>query len=171
MIIRRGHPLQHLKSIRSIFFESSSRTEFADESEKERFFQRWTEYYLSEYPDWVYLAFDDANRVLGYLMGCPESLRAVDHYRRSLKSYLLFADLFESFPAHLHINLASQARGQGIGGRLIETFVSDLRPIPGVHIVTFPQARNRGFYLKSGFQFLLEREQDGRKFLFMGRQL
>lgn len=171
MTVQRGFNQAHLKTIREIFFESSSRRNFNDQAEKERFFQRWTEYYLSEHPESVYIAFDHDQTVIGYLMGCPDSRRAMEHYSSTLKSYSLFADLFDRFPAHLHINLAERARGRGIGAQLINAFIRDLEGCPGLHIVTSPEARNRGFYLNNGFHFLVEREQNGTKFLFMGRPL
>lgn len=58
------------------------------------------------------------------------------------------------YPAHLHINLCTGMQGQGIGRRLINQFLSQLRAagIPGVHLST--RADNitaLAFFEKMGF--------------------
>ncbi len=60
--------------------------------------------------------------------------------------------LLSEFPAHLHINLKTEARGLGAGRRLIEAFSSDLRAlgISGIHVHC--GEKPVGFYLKTGFQ-------------------
>lgn len=171
MLIQAGRPQQYLKSIRQIFFESSVKKDFRDEAERERFFQKWTEYYLSEFPKYVYTATNPSGEIMGYLMGCPDSRQALNHFAQQISSYSLFADLFEYYPAHLHINLAESARGHGLGGQLIEAFISDLKGCTGVHIVTAPTARNVNFYRKNGFVHEEVRELNGIKYLFMGRSL
>jgi GNAT superfamily N-acetyltransferase len=62
-----------------------------------------------------------------------------------------------AYPAHLHINVDRQWRGQGIGGGLIAAYLGQLRRlgIPGVHLETTD--RNRAacrLYEKAGFQLL-----------------
>lgn len=171
MLIEVGRPQRHLQSIRRIFFESSVKKDFRDEAERERFFQKWTEYYLSEYPKYVYTACDQGGEVLGYLMGCPDSRQALSHFANQISSYSLFADLFDRFPAHLHINLTDAARGRGLGGQLIEAFIRDIKGSAGVHIVTSQGARNAGFYKKNGFTYEDVRELKGAHYLFMGRRL
>ena len=45
---------------------------------------------------------------------------------------------YASYPAHLHINIDADSRGQGWDKRLIETYLDQLRNqgIPGVHLNT-----------------------------------
>lgn len=44
----------------------------------------------------------------------------------------------QPYPAHLHINLDEAARGKGLGRKLMEAYLSQLRSlgIPGVHLTT-----------------------------------
>lgn len=58
------------------------------------------------------------------------------------------------YPAHLHMNVAARHRGSGIGRRLIERYVGDLRAaaVPGVHLFCGPEPA--GFYSRQGFREL-----------------
>lgn len=62
--------------------------------------------------------------------------------------------ILRDYPAHLHVNVLAEHRGKGIGARLIEHFLSDLRSqgTPGVHL--FCGEEPAGFYRRSGFQEL-----------------
>jgi GNAT superfamily N-acetyltransferase len=159
-------------AIREIFFLSASRTHWPDDEAKETFFDTWTSFYFTHAEDLIFLAVDDG-RALAYLTGCRDSAGAQAEIEKKIKSFAVFADLFARFPAHLHINAHPDARGRGIGSRLIEHFCSVLKKqkIGGVHLVTSPDSRNRGFYRKNGFDFEVEREFKGHKLLFMGRAL
>jgi len=57
----------------------------------------------------------------------------------------------QQFPAHLHMNVDAEFRRAGVGRRLIEQFVKDLRQqrISGVHL--FCGAAPVGFYSRMGF--------------------
>lgn len=59
--------------------------------------------------------------------------------------------VYKRYPAHLHMNLLSTARGKGAGRQLINAFAKDLqeRKITGIHLFCGEEARK--FYLKMGF--------------------
>jgi len=60
-----------------------------------------------------------------------------------------------SDPAHLHIALSREARGQGLGRRLVETFAARLAAagVPGVHaVVREENAGARRFFERLGFR-------------------
>jgi GNAT superfamily N-acetyltransferase len=167
--IRRG--------ILDIFFGSANK-ESLNRGSREEFQDRWTGYYFSLTPDWIFAAINDnTSQVLGYLMGTPDSRAAMPFYKHRLSSYALFEDLFEAFPAHLHMNTDAKFRGQGVGHALIERFVHELRqaegnPAGGVHLVTSPDALNVTFYRREGFTHEVERTTtSGVPLLFMGRPL
>lgn len=59
------------------------------------------------------------------------------------------------WPAHLHINVASEARGSGAGAALIEAWLDRLRErrIPGCHLQTIVENENAvRFFERSGFR-------------------
>ena len=59
-----------------------------------------------------------------------------------------------AYPAHLHIDLLPVAQGHGLGRKLIETFLNQLRTlgVPAVHLgVSALNPRAIGFYERIGF--------------------
>lgn len=60
------------------------------------------------------------------------------------------------YPAHFHVNVLEDYRGQGVGKRLLELFVRDLRErrVPGLHLVC--GEKPLGFYKKLGFAELAQ---------------
>jgi len=160
-----------LAAVREIFFTSSSRQKFASDEEREKFFATWTGYYFKHAPDLIFLHRNDHGEVIGYLMGAADSEAARSFYADRLKSYAVFADLFARFPAHLHINVHSSGRNQGIGAKLIDRFADELRRrgIKGLHIVTSPDSANVSFYHRNRFTYQQQRQWQGHSLLFMGR--
>ena len=64
-------------------------------------------------------------------------------------------ELYERYPAHLHIDLLPRAQGAGAGRRLMETLLAALRErgVPGVHLgVGSGNPGARAFYLRIGLQ-------------------
>ena len=64
-----------------------------------------------------------------------------------------FAD--PAFPSHLHINLLPAARGSGAGGRLVRTWLDDLRTaqVPGCFLQTAAENSNAiAFFEAMGFR-------------------
>ena len=160
------------QKLREIFFATSSRREFADIGEKDRFFSAWTAYYFNFAPQWIFFAFENGEW-LGYLTGCADSAAAGAEISPLISSYTVFADLFDRFPAHLHINVAPGMQKRGVGSALISHFIGRLREkrVRGVHIVTSPDAANTVFYRRMGFDFEEERSFSQHRLLFMGRSL
>lgn len=141
-----------------IFFDASATRSFTDADARAAFRERWLGRYLERFPQWFYVVTDadagsgDSARALGYLAGCLE-----DPARSPLFADIGYfddlRDLTARFPAHLHINLAEEARSRGIGTALIERFCIDAQAAGscGVHVVTSASSRNVTFYNRCGF--------------------
>jgi ribosomal protein S18 acetylase RimI-like enzyme len=168
-----------ISAIQYVFFLSATKKNFANESEKKHFFEKWTAYYFDHCEEYIYVANSSdkipsgQNRFLGYLMGTNNSRAAITWYQDRVPYYSLFEDQFELFPAHLHINCHPDARGLGIGTQMIETFVGDLKikKSKGVHLITSPDQRNVQFYKRCGFTTTLQRPWNKAELLFMGRSI
>jgi GNAT superfamily N-acetyltransferase len=125
--------------------------------------------------------------VVGFLMGCIDTRAQQKRWSRMIFPGLIFSiftgkyrlgsrtwhyvfNLLESasrreyhavdldaYPAHLHINLEAKWRGQGLGRKLIETYLEQLRrlSVPGVHLMTTSQnSAACRLYEHIGFQLL-----------------
>lgn len=159
-----------LQQIRNIFFLSTSIKEFSSPERKEAFFKRWCGDFIQNEPDYFYLMLEE-KKLLGYLSGCLDSLKAKSFIE--VPGYTVFEDLFTEFPAHLHINFHPDCRGRGLGSTLVNAFIDDLQVlrIPGVHLVTSPQALNISFYRRLGFTNEIPRQFNSMSLLFMGKKL
>ena len=151
--------------MREIFFESSARSDFLSEQDKNDFYQKYLGHYLNHYEDLVWVALNDEKKCLGYLTGA----RSTDEFIPLQPHLGVFHDKFAAYPAHLHVNCHKDYRGLGIGKLLLEHFENELKKemISGYHIVTSKGAINRRFYTKSGFEF----ETQAENLLFMGKEL
>lgn len=155
-----------------VFFRSSNTQTFASAGARDAFRERWLGRYLDSYPQWSYVALTADGRVAGYLAGCLDDPARTPPFSDNAH-FAIFADLTAQFPAHLHVNLATEFRGGGIGSTLVERFCGDAREAGagGVHVITSRGARNVGFYTRNGF---VERGVTGEgaaEVVFLGRTL
>jgi GNAT superfamily N-acetyltransferase len=168
----RDHTPELLARIDHIFFDASGR-EFHSARERAAFRQRWLGRYLREVSDIVLLAVADDAEVAGYLVGSIED--PAEQQRFSDIGYLRthFRALCRRFPAHLHVNLASPFRNQGIGARLVETFaaLASEAGAPGMHVVTARAARNVRFYERCRFSALGVARAGESDIVFLARAL
>lgn len=158
-----AHSDRLLPQLDAIFFEASGTKSFADDAARAAFRERWFARYLSQYPQWAYVAIAGDGRVAGYLVGALAEGSAFDD----------FAVAAAEFPAHLHVNLAPEFRNRGIGADLIEAFAADVRRAgaDGMHVVTSADARNVRFYERAGFRQRAHTSVNGRKLVLLGRSL
>jgi len=158
-----------IEQARSIFFETSGRTEFRDALEKAEFEKKYFNIFL-ENADLFFLA-RLPNGVAGYL-AAAENTTGI-HY--ALHPYLeRFRPLISTrYPSHFHINVTGAARGLGTGSLLTAACDQALknRGSPGVHIVTLATARNTVFYQRNGFVREAETVWNGKTLLLMGKPL
>lgn len=143
--------------------------------------------YAALAPDFVLMA-EDEDGAGGYILGVPDtsgfeaklesewwpSLRARHpdpgahprdadeaRARRIHHPRLAPQDIAAEYPAHLHMNLLPRLQGQGLGKRLLDTWLGMMRErsVRGVHLATGPRnPRAMRFYAAYGF---CERVRDG----------
>jgi GNAT superfamily N-acetyltransferase len=161
-----------LEGIDRVFFASSATTSFASEDIRAAFRERWLGRYLARYPEWAYVALASPDDVIGYIVGSLE-----DPARSALFCDIAyfrdFAAVTPFYPAQLHVNLAPEWRGHGIGSRLIQRFVADVSKTgaPGVHVVTARGMRNIGYYASNGFTEVASTTWNGKDLVMLGRRL
>lgn len=159
-----------IKAVEEIFFLSSSLKSFSSEERRLAFLKRWCGDYITLYPEEFFVALE-GDKVLGYLSGCSNSLKAETIL--TVPGFSVFHDQFETFPAHLHINFHPDARGKGLGSELVTHYMKVLKQngIKGLHLVTSPDALNVNFYLRLGFTHTVTRDFNNMPLYFMGSLL
>jgi ribosomal protein S18 acetylase RimI-like enzyme len=160
---------QIYQEIEEIFFESSARKSFSNEEERERFQWRYLGFYLTHFAECVWIAKNE--RVLGYCLGMPTT-QGPELYK--LQAHLeMFESYYSDYPAHLHINCHADARGQGLGTKLVKEFEKGMQEmgIKGIHLMTSPESRNRSFYQRLGYTFEIELSYQESPILLMGKRL
>lgn len=161
-----------LPAIDAIFFGASGTQSFPDETARAAFRERWLGRYLEHDPAWFYVAAAHNRDVRGYLAGCLDDPAVTPRFA-DIGYFTSLAALTAQYPAHLHINLAPNARSHGIGGRLIARFAADatVAGVKGMHVITGHGMRNVGFYLRNGFREAARFAWRGRDLLFLARNL
>lgn len=155
-----------------IFFEASLTTSFPSEDARAQFHERWLGRFLVHWPQLAHVAVAEDGKLIGYIIGAHAD-PAEDARFADIGFYRHLAHLTPGYPAHLHINLAAEARSQGVGSRLIAAFERDVSSagLPGVHLVTGRASRNRSFYARNGYLPLAELEWGGTPIVMLGKSL
>lgn len=157
-----------------IFFEASLTKTFPSEAERAAFRERWLGRYLGQLAALAHVACEGGGRgrIIGYIVGSHAD-PAQDARFGDIGFYRPLAHLTPLYPAHLHINLAAEARSLGIGSRLLTAFVADARAagLPGVHLVTGRHSRNRNFYARNGFGEVAALVWAGTEIVMLARAL
>jgi ribosomal protein S18 acetylase RimI-like enzyme len=165
VIIRPYQNSDH-EAVQEIFWDTTTRTNFASINERVEFQEKYLESYLSH----KVLVAEINHNVVGYVVAALSTDSQASYWGEHLA---LFEDLYARYPAHLHINCAAEARGSGIGTRLIEKLEADLQMmgVAGLHLITLSGGRNVSFYQRLGFQHKVERAWNGKPLLFLGKSL
>lgn len=157
-----------------IFFQTSSIQNFKTNDDKELFLYRYFGFYQESHPELFFVALHEKSDdiPLGYICGMDSSFNdpAVLELQPQLE---FFSEVASTYPSHLHINISPLFHGQGIGGKLMQTFEGELakKDCSGVHIITTPEAGNTVFYRKRGFDFELVKKINKVDLLLMGKSI
>jgi GNAT superfamily N-acetyltransferase len=164
-------PAALVPGLEAIFFAAAARP-YPPGPEREVFRERWLGRYLSHDAKHLFVALDPGGGVAGYLAGALDDPAKAPRFR-DIAYFETWAHLTARFPAHLHINLAPQARNHGLGRRLVEAFCAHAAAhgAPGVHVVTAEAARNVRFYTRAGFTRQSTLPNDGKPLVFLARPL
>ncbi len=84
----------------------------------------------------------------------PESFRALSHFNRISAAHGAMDEVFDAYPAHLHINLLADYQRGGAGSVLIDLFEARVRAagVAGIHLSTsMRNGKALAFYRKHGF--------------------
>jgi GNAT superfamily N-acetyltransferase len=166
------HPDHFASALDRIFFEASLTRSFDTEATRSAFRERWLGRYLVHDPEHAFLALDASGELVGYLVGCLEDPVTAPRFA-DIPYFPALAALTAVYPAHLHINVASDLRGQGIGRALIEAFAAHAAEagINGMHVVTGAGQRNVHFYERAAFVEKARFASNGRDLVLLGRLL
>jgi ribosomal protein S18 acetylase RimI-like enzyme len=166
----RAYQPRDRDAIRSICFETGYMGEPVDFlwRDRESFADLITRYYTDEEPESIFVA-ERQDRVVGYLTGCADSTAIRGRTERKMRGQILRGALIrpgiarflwrsivdvvrdrgapremlfdDRWPAHLHIDFLPEARGKGLGRRIMNEWFGRLaaRGSPGVHLGTFAQ--------------------------------
>lgn len=167
-----------VRAVDDVFWETANTREFETPEEQAAFRWRYFGYYLEYEPECLFVARDGARgSVLGYVCGVVDTRRHPELYRIA-DHVPIYSDLYDRYPAHLHINLTAAARGRGLGGRLLGAIerCAATAGAPGIHLVTSADARNTSFYRRNGYRHEVPRSLPtgggtAVTLLFMGKPL
>ncbi|MEJ2117248.1 MAG: GNAT family N-acetyltransferase [Alphaproteobacteria bacterium] len=164
-------PLPELQpEIDAIFYEAAARKSFADEKARARFHDIWLGRYLRHCPEDCFLALDDDSRVVGYLAGTlisnADPLPGPDYYA------LFPSGPITTHPAHIHVNVRKEARGNGTGTLLVAAFAHHCMAsgVSGFHAVTMANSRSEDFFKNCGMRNLADTTWNGHPIVFLGRR-
>jgi GNAT superfamily N-acetyltransferase len=174
--LERPRPARTVARLDAIFFDASATQSFADEAARAAFRERWLGRYLTHDAQHAYLAVVDPGGeqedLAGYLVGSLDDPAKAARFS-DLGYFRAMAHLTCRYPAQLHINLASEWRGQGVGRALVGAFCAHAEEagVPGVHVFTSRGMRNVSFYAACGFSEVGSCIWNGREILMLGRSL
>ena len=161
-----------IKSVDALFFDAANTQEFASAAEKHTFRQTWLGRYLTHYRDHFFLALSDSGELVGYLAGAPDNPARSDLFA-DIDYFALFPELCARYPAQLHVNVAPEFRGMGIGRTLIEAYSAHCQSAgcAGCHVITRKDADNVGYYQACGFEEVgrVRWQAGDRTLVFLGK--
>lgn len=161
-----------MAAVDDIFFQSSNTQLFSSNEARQQFRDKWLGRYLRHYGDCCFIALDQDSRPVGYIAGSLTD-PARDPVFADMPHYGAFAHVTERFPAQLHINVHEDARGKGVGRKLIEVFAAHAlaKKAKGIHAITSRGSRNIRFYQANGFREAACTLVNNRELVFLARSL
>ena len=166
-----GDAAEVLPQIDEIFFESAVRKDFASKEARAAFHELWLGRYLRHCPAECFVAFDDGSFVAGYLAG---SLTSNKDPLPGPDVYGLFSQkLVTAYPAHIHVNVRRDYRGEGMGALLIAAFAHHCRQhrVRGFHAITAAGSRSANFFQRCGMENVAEAAWNRRPVVMLAQRV
>jgi GNAT superfamily N-acetyltransferase len=166
-----GDPAEFMPQIDEIFFESAIRKDFASPEARAAFHELWLGRYLRNCPADCFVAFDDGAYVAGYLAGAlvsnADPLPGPDVYA------LFSPKLVKAYPAHIHVNVRRDCRGEGVGALLIAAFAHHCRlwRVRGFHAITAAKSRPANFFQRCGMENVAESEWNRKPVVMLAQRV
>lgn len=168
MVIRKYQP-KDFENMRKICFETSSG--FDSDRGKQALYAMYCDYYVLEEPDTCFVAANDNDEAIGYVICAPDQERynKIFHQKydpivkkASFSRWLMHRlgnmmskKVSKLYPAHLHIDILPEGQRQGLGHRLVDALILDLKQkgVKGVYLVCGAgNEKGVNFYRKYGFK-------------------
>lgn len=170
MEIRPYQP-KDCERMRKICYETSSG--FESEKGRTALFALYCDYYINEEPESCFVAVNEQDEAIGYILCAPSSERYDEvfnkkyapivkkasplRYLMHVANEFLHRKVKKNYPAHLHIDILEEGQRKGTGTRLMDTLIEYLKKneIKGVYLVCGAgNAKGVNFYKKYGFKVL-----------------
>jgi GNAT superfamily N-acetyltransferase len=156
-----------MPQIEAIFFGSAATTTFASEADRAAYRELWLGRYVRHCPQQFLVATTAEGEVAGYLAGAlfsnRDPLPGPDYYDA------FPAALIDAYPAHLHVSVRHDFRGQALGSTLIDAFraICHAHNAPGLHAVTAAESRAAAFFTCCGLNERATADWRGRRLYFL----
>ena len=147
-----AQPNKAVEALREIFFENHPGSDF----------ESFTQYYYENFPTYFLISEIDCE-IAGYLAICPDTSAVLGDLK--YEYYRLFADLYDKYPAHLHINVKQKFQGQGVGSELLAYAKNNIAI--DLHTITLKGHANAAFYLRNSFSLVDTRELNQKELIFL----
>ena len=160
-----------MAQVEAIFFDSAATQSFASETARAVYRDLWLGRYRKRCPSAFFVAYNSSGEVIGYLAGAlisnREPLPGPDYYAG------FPAALIDAYPAHLHVNVRPDCRGQAVGSALIDAFRAICRAegISGFHAVTAAASPAAAFFVRCGLVERATADWRGRPLCFLAETL
>ncbi len=131
----------------------------------------YCDYYLDCQPDYCFVAVDDADIPVGYVLCVVDldeyqermqeqylplvrKISGGDYYRFVAETRVCERYVREGYTAHLHLNVLPDYRGQGLGTQLLYSLESKLKEmfVEGLYLISGQQKAAQAFYEKQGYE-------------------
>ncbi len=135
----------------------------------------YCDYYIENEPENCFVAADENDKAIGYIISTEnfdkfKEIYISDYYTRikkweyrrrksALRSIIPHEKYKEDYPAHLHIDILPEYQRMGLGHKLTDALLEQLKSkdVKGIMLTTWiKNEKGRGFYDKYGFTLLEE---------------